>query len=391
MAAKISRSGRRSRARRRRRSRPGAPPAMTSAAVGAVGFVVVTDEEGAADPGTGDGHGGGQTSPPGDPAGPRVGSAARRRPRPADGRSGRRGRSASPAPPPPAGPGGGVGSGGSRRPRGPVCSVTPTARGTAAPSRRSGTGARSPPRRARRSSASCSSSSSSSANPGGRPASRNASTGSASADGITSPPNSQMTVRSLNSSWKASPLSMAQMRPSEPRSTCPPLRSVLLARMSNTHSRRSASWLSRVVVEREVVDLGVERHEQLHRAGPERAVEPGHRRRHDLPPEGDPEPPRRDLPPPQPGREVPQRPLAPLRLVHAEHLALGPAEVDEERAVGAPRHAAPHVDRRPSSSTAIAAAGSDEVVEARRRSPAPAPPPARRPSPSPTSVQPGQG
>ena len=53
------------------------------------------------------------------------------------------------------------------------------------------------------------------------------------------PPNSQMTVRSLNSGEKHSPWSTPQMRSSGPSSTWPLLRSVLLARMSNAHMARS--------------------------------------------------------------------------------------------------------------------------------------------------------
>ncbi len=55
---------------------------------------------------------------------------------------------------------------------------------------------------------------------------------------IGSPANSQITVRSLSSTWKHRPLSIAQHRSSS-ISTWPDLRSVLLATTSNAASARN--------------------------------------------------------------------------------------------------------------------------------------------------------
>ena len=85
-------------------------------------------------------------------------------------------------------------------------------------------------------------------------------TSSTRSSGIGSPPNSQITVRSLRSAWKQSPWSMAQMRPSRPSRQWPLLRSVLLATRSKAHiaAQRVDGSLA-VLVEREVVLLEVGR------------------------------------------------------------------------------------------------------------------------------------
>ncbi len=58
--------------------------------------------------------------------------------------------------------------------------------------------------------------------------------------GTGSPAKSQITVRSVKRAAKHSPLSIPRMRPSVPSSTCPLLRSALLATRSNTASARSS-------------------------------------------------------------------------------------------------------------------------------------------------------
>ena len=62
--------------------------------------------------------------------------------------------------------------------------------------------------------------------------------------GSARPPNSQITVRSLNSGAKHSPLSIAHTRSSGPSRQWPLLRSVLLARTSKAQMARSWSWRS---------------------------------------------------------------------------------------------------------------------------------------------------
>ena len=66
----------------------------------------------------------------------------------------------------------------------------------------------------------------------------------AATGGSSSPPKSQMTVRSLKSAAKHRPWSTPQIRSSGPSSTWPLLRSVLLARTSNAPMARSCGWRS---------------------------------------------------------------------------------------------------------------------------------------------------
>ena len=62
--------------------------------------------------------------------------------------------------------------------------------------------------------------------------------------GTGSPPNSQITVRSLNSWWNIRPWSMPRIRPSSPSRQWPLLRSVLLPTRSKAHIARSWSWFA---------------------------------------------------------------------------------------------------------------------------------------------------
>ena len=90
------------------------------------------------------------------------------------------------------------------------------------------------------------------------------------ASGIGSSMNSQITVRSLGSSWKQTPWSIVQMRPSSPRRQCPPLRSALFT--SEVEGGDRSEGIGEAVLQGEVVLLRVERDEPLHRAGALRSV-----------------------------------------------------------------------------------------------------------------------
>src|SRR5882724_7260199 len=92
-----------------------------------------------------------------------------------------------------------------------------------------------------------------------------------------------------------------------------------------------------ILAQGEVVLLEVSRNEEL-----ERALTVGtvalDRERHEPPAERLGEMPRRELALVEPAREVPQRPLAALRLVHGESRRARARQLDEKRGVGAPRH-----------------------------------------------------
>ena len=102
-----------------------------------------------------------------------------------------------------------------------------------------------------------------------------ASTAARIGSGTGSPPNSQITVRSLNSWWNIRPWSMPRMRPSSPSRQWPLLRSVLLPTRSKAHIAPQLVVVRLVLVEREVVLLEVGVDEQLHRPDAERPVAAG--------------------------------------------------------------------------------------------------------------------
>src|SRR5436190_4370009 len=77
---------------------------------------------------------------------------------------------------------------------------------------------------------------------GSPPGAASRSTSASRAAGTGSPLKSQITVRSLGSSWKQRPWSIPQMCPSSVSRQWPDLRSALLANRSNVHIARSASW-----------------------------------------------------------------------------------------------------------------------------------------------------
>ena len=104
----------------------------------------------------------------------------------------------------------------------------------------------------------------------------------------------------------------------------------------------------------EVVLLEVGRHEALERSLAEGPVSL-HGRGHEAPAERLGEMVGRDLPPEEPRWKVPERPLAALRLVHAERARVLEYQLHQKGRVAAPRHAALHRD---------AAAG--EQIECRR-------------------------
>src|SRR2546428_248119 len=94
-----------------------------------------------------------------------------------------------------------------------------------------------------------------------------------------------------------------------------------------------------ILVQREVVLLEVGRNEKLERPFAVRSVAL-HRERHESPPERFGEVPGRQLALEKAAREVPQRPLATLRLVDGQRGRALQRDFDEKRGVGAPRHPA---------------------------------------------------
>src|SRR4051812_7823609 len=91
-----------------------------------------------------------------------------------------------------------------------------------------------------------------------------------------------------------------------------------------------------------LLELGVD--EPLQRAGSERRLLAHDRLRYQAPTERFGQLIGGDLPPEEPVRKVPQRSLAPVRLVNGVHLVAVVAEGDEERGVRAPGHAALDLD-----------------------------------------------
>ena len=141
------------------------------------------------------------------------------------------------------------------------------------------------------------------------PSCRRRSSAAASSGGRGSPPKSQMTVRSLSCSLKHSPLSMAQRR-SSASSTCPLLRSALLATTSKAHMRIRVGCHSGLVAQGEVVRGPVLGDVALHRSLPERPVGPLDGLGHQPPPEGLRQDVGGHLAAEEPAGEVPQRALA---------------------------------------------------------------------------------
>ena len=197
---------------------------------------------------------------------------------------------------------------------GPGTGLTPSATGTGARSDRPGTSAGGPrtwpgagePRPRRRRGARR-----------GRAGSRRArrSMGGTRSAGIGCPPNSQITVRSLNSDEKHRPWSIPQIRSPGPRRTWPLFRSVLLARTSKAHMAMSCGVeIVPGLVEREVVLLEVRLDEELEGAFAEGPVAQ-HRRGHQAPAEQLRQSVRGDLAPVEAGGEVPQRSLTSAGLV----------------------------------------------------------------------------
>ena len=94
--------------------------------------------------------------------------------------------------------------------------------------------------------------------------------------GMSSPPNSQITVRSLNSAWKLRPLSMAQMRPpSVGHEQAVPALAVGVVGQEVEHAQPAqlvVPAFALVLVEREVVLLEVGLDEPLQRPGPSGAA-----------------------------------------------------------------------------------------------------------------------
>src|SRR6266850_1243051 len=122
------------------------------------------------------------------------------------------------------------------------------------------------------------------------------------------------------------------MAPSSASRQWPLLRSALLAMRSNAQMLVVLG----VFTEREVVLLEVGGDEALHRALAVRAVALD-RQRHHVPAERLGEIPGGQLPAEEPGREVPERPLAALGLVHAERSGVVERRLHQESGVAAPR------------------------------------------------------
>ena len=244
-----------------------------------------------------------------------------------------------------------------------LASITRAARGTADRWRRSGTAAATPGRRPDRS-----------ARPRRRRAGRRSTAGTSLADrgpwrrsapaGTGSPPNSQITVRSLNSAEKQSPWSMPQTAAVEARGgsgrSCG---RCCWRRCRRRTSSGAARGGPRVLVQREVVLLEVGVDEQLERAfadGPSRTIVGGTTPQ----PSASRQLLRRRLAPVEARREVPQRTLAPAAACRSPwRVVVAALDGDEERGVRAPGHAPLDLDL---TVTRRSRASTDQFIRAQR-------------------------